>query len=237
MGALVSAVKEEAAHESVEAEKQANDALNALMELADTKLDLFYSSIVAGNVDTSQIAIDKVVTNRSLTRVGVTSDAGPIKEVLHNLIGSFISGDIAEGIEAAAGIALDAVFGNYAANSSTSRNYTIGVSALGAIYRIDYLIYSYQFTSATLIKVGKNVLAVQIVVSSARIHDLSANTLRTLVELNFPSLPLEKKQKIYDQLAAAVKDTMSAQGLEAPFLEEDEKHHRDMIEGPRASRS
>ena len=52
---------------------------------------------------------------------------------------------------------LKAVLGSYSGQTSEKRGYFIILSDIGAIYRIDYYIYSFEYKSETLVKVAKNV--------------------------------------------------------------------------------
>ena len=85
-------------------------------------------------------------------------------------------------------ITLKAVLGNYSGQKSEKKGYFIALSDLGAVYRIDYYIYSFEYKSQELIAVAKNVVVVYYIISSADTKGISANTVLTLIEICFKQL-------------------------------------------------
>lgn len=61
-------------------------------------------------------------------------------------------------------------------------------------------LYTYQFTSETLIKVTKNVLAVSIVISSVNISALDDSTIGAMVQLCYGAAEDAIQQNILDKL-------------------------------------
>lgn len=78
----------------------------------------------------------------------------------------------------------------------------IAVGSLGYPLRIDMHMYTYAFSSATLTKVTKNVLAVSVVVSSVDISQLDDSTLGAMVEYCYGSVTADKQQAILDKILA-----------------------------------
>lgn len=64
------------------------------------------------------------------------------------------------------------------------------------------LLYTYSFTSDTLIKVTKNVVAIALVVSSVDMKALDEATIGATVQYAYGGATLEVQQKILDKLTA-----------------------------------
>lgn len=73
---------------------------------------------------------------------------------------------------------------------------------MGYPYRVDMYLYTYQFTSETLIKVTKNVLAISIVISSVDIGGLDDGTIGAMVQLCYGDADESIQQAIIDRLIA-----------------------------------
>lgn len=83
---------------------------------------------------------------------------------------------------------------------------------MGYPYRVDMQLYTYQFTSETLIKVTKNVLAVSIVISSIQLSTLGDSTIGAMVQLCYAEADEAIQQKILDKLLA-IKAEMKNENL------------------------
>ena len=73
---------------------------------------------------------------------------------------------------------------------------------MGYPYRVDMHLYTYQFTSETLTKVTKNVLAISIVISSVDIGGLDDSTIGAMVQLCYGDADASNQQAILDKLIA-----------------------------------
>ena len=83
---------------------------------------------------------------------------------------------------------------------------------MGYPYRVDMHLYTYQFTSETLIRVTKNVLAVSIVISSVKISALDDNTIHVIVRQCYGEAEKAIQQKMFDKLLA-IKAQMKNENL------------------------
>lgn len=88
---------------------------------------------------------------------------------------------------------------SHEANHASSLSF-ITVGKLGYPLRVDMLLYTYSFTSDTLIKVTKNVAALAVVVSSVEMKDLDDETIGATVQYCYGSAPDEVQQKIIEKL-------------------------------------
>eukprot|EP01084_Bolivina_argentea_P143003 251193_1 len=113
MGNPISTVKAEAAKINAEDEKEANDALNSLMQVAKKNLQLFYAE-VKSDKDKSEIPIDKIIKHFSLIQCGVTKDAQKLKDTITGILSDISNGKFLDGISKAVDIGLDLLLGNYA---------------------------------------------------------------------------------------------------------------------------
>jgi hypothetical protein len=116
---------------------------------------------------------------------------------------SFIQAD---GLAKIATSCLEALFGSYAANQSATTTYAISTGSLGGVARIDADFYSYQYNSATLSKITKNVVVVSIVISSAQIDGLSRNDISTIVQTVYSGSTPEEQKAIRDQIWASIQE-------------------------------
>lgn len=199
MGQTASAVKEAAKQQSEEAEKTANDSLTALQDLAKTQVKLFRET-VSDDKDPNKINIKKMLSDETMIRCGVKMEGDKIAEEIETTYGRFASGDIAKGIGSILSTGLKALFGNASGNSNETSKYFITVGELGFPLRIDILLYSYAFTSDTLIKITKDVVAVSITVSSVDIAGLDDEDLGAMVAFCYGDVDKKMQQSIYDKL-------------------------------------
>ena len=79
----------------------------------------------------------------------------------------------------------------------------ITVGALGYPLRIDIQLYLYQFSSDTLIKITKSVLATSVVVSSVDLRELDEGTMGAVVEYCYGGTSEENQQMILNKLLKA----------------------------------
>eukprot|EP01039_Chlorochromonas_danica_P003428 gene3429-3755_t len=199
MGQTVSVVHDAAAQRSVEDERTANDALNSLNTIAQDKLALF-KTYVEGGADSKEIPIERVISSDFIVRCGVNSNDANLKAAVANMVKSLISGDFVEAITGAAGLALDALLGSYTGNIAEKKLYKVCIGCFGGIQRIDFYLYSYQFTSKSLIEVTKNVVVCCMMLSSVAAQDVSGSTLRVVLQNNYPSEPIDKLQNLYKMI-------------------------------------
>jgi hypothetical protein len=77
MGSTLSAITSSLASDA-EQEKQAGDALNSLLAIADTRQKAFYEHITSPTFDPKTIPINKVIYKYQYFRCGVEKDAAKI---------------------------------------------------------------------------------------------------------------------------------------------------------------
>jgi hypothetical protein len=82
MGASASALKEEAAKQSAEAEAQANDALNALLDVASARRELFLKTIEDPNSEPLLIPIHKTIMSKQSTQASFSTDSTEIAKAV-----------------------------------------------------------------------------------------------------------------------------------------------------------
>lgn len=142
-----------------------------------------------------------------MIKCGVASSDAKLKDSVKSLIHDVASGDFVDAICDTAGLAIDALLGNYAGNTSEKQLYKTCVGRFGGVKRIDFYLYSYEFTSDSLISITKNVVVCCMIVSSVNPASIDANTLRNVLEMNYPNETTENLQKLFDIVKAAqVKD-------------------------------
>jgi hypothetical protein len=77
-----------------EKKKEANDALNALMVMAEDKARLHYESVVNNALDAKLVPVHKVITKIKSINCGVSKNADGLKKNLGDTIGNFVHGQI-----------------------------------------------------------------------------------------------------------------------------------------------
>jgi hypothetical protein len=77
-----------------EKKKEANDALNALMVMAEDKARLHYESVVNNALDAKLVPVHKVITKIKSINCGVSKDAEGLKKNLGDTIGKFVHGQV-----------------------------------------------------------------------------------------------------------------------------------------------
>jgi hypothetical protein len=77
-----------------EKEKEANDALNVLMCMAEDKEKLHYASIVNNALDAKVVPVHKVITKVKSINCGVSKDTEALKKSLGAIIGNAVHGQI-----------------------------------------------------------------------------------------------------------------------------------------------
>jgi len=176
-----------------------------LMQIAKKNLELFDAQ-VRSDQDKSEIPIDKIIKKINIIQCGVTKDAGNLKESINGILSDVANGRFLDGITKSVDAGLDMLLGNYAGNVSEFTSMTVSVGAIGGFYKIDYYMYSYQFTSAALTKITKNVVCVAIVISSIKTDsdNLNKNTVNVILQTAFGELTrpqLKRLQRdIYKEL-------------------------------------
>eukprot|EP01084_Bolivina_argentea_P222105 376022_1 len=195
MGNPISMVKEAAAKVSAEDEKEANDVLNSLMEIAKKNLELFEVEI-RSDTDKHLLPIDKIIISDHVIQCSVSKNADNIKNAVSSTIKNFASGNFVNGITNVVDAGLDILLGNYSGNVSERKSYVVSVGTLGGFYRIDYYMYSYAYTSKSLVSITKNVVCVAYVVSSIKTESLNPNTVRVILQTTFGSLGEDHLQSL-----------------------------------------
>lgn len=91
----------------------------------------------------------------------------------------------------------------------------ISIDALGGISRLDYLIFTYSFSSTELAKKRTCLVACCVVESSANIDDIDTNTLRVVISRAFRGgdLPYSTLSTIYAQLVSTITTPVTALSL------------------------
>ncbi|KAI1123317.1 hypothetical protein F5Y10DRAFT_270180 [Nemania abortiva] len=214
MGQTVSNIKNNLQN-TLEKERQANDALNSLQELAGLTSASFYQQILSTRMDSALIPINKIVDNVSFVRCGVSEEAAPIAKEVEEMFSDFASGKVGQGLSKVLSSGLKLIFGQYSANSAESTKYTIACGELGGVYRLDIHMYSYQYTSEQLTSITKNVVAMTVVLSSVDTKQLDDNTLRIIVQKCYAACDRTEQEEIYNQIKGNIKISASPPPLHA----------------------
>lgn len=85
------------------------------------------------------------------------------------------------------------VLGSFVGQTSYTSDYIIVLGEAGGILRIDYLLYAFEFKSQGLMKMAKNVLLVDYIISAVDTSVLTPSDVNGLVEISYSSLPKEQK--------------------------------------------
>jgi hypothetical protein len=196
MGQTISEQKQKAKEEAGADEKECNDSLNSLLALANTQADQFYQFVLTSGPQDKLLAVDIVIQHQTQIKCSVDSNTTAFQDALKSSIKAFASGEFVDGLCSVVGMAMQVLVGNYNGNISRKQDYIIVLGLLGGIVRVDYLLYSYQFTSDHLISISKNVLLADVVISSACCDTLNENTIRALVQTQYGALPIEEQKQI-----------------------------------------
>ncbi|TFY66384.1 hypothetical protein EVG20_g4706 [Dentipellis fragilis] len=188
-------------------EKEANDALNALMQVATDRQTLFYEHISSPAFDPGLVPMHKVIYKYQNIQCSVGQNPDGITKEITDTMGNFIDGDVAKGVTNIVNSCLGFLFGNYAANASSTTMYTLTTGSLGGLARIDTDLYSYEYTSSTLSTITKNVLVCSIVISSADVTGLNKNDMSAIVQTLYGGSAPADQVKIRDQLWEAVQES------------------------------
>lgn len=222
MGDTISHVEEEAAKRGQEDAKTANDALNALQQIAAKNLRLFEIELPVIHRKHPQIPIDKIVAKSSVIQCcGASNSSHNIQNMIENSLKSFTSGKFVNAITEMLAPTMDILLGNFVSNVSETKNFVLSVGPSGGVYRIDYYIYAYQFTSNALVSaVTKHVIATSIVVSSIKTKDLKASTMDSIIQYKFSGIKQEEQKKLLNEMVNAMKqqdgDDCKIQHLKVP---------------------
>ncbi|OTA70221.1 hypothetical protein K449DRAFT_320464, partial [Hypoxylon sp. EC38] len=181
MGQTVSSLIENLQQDS-EKEKKANDALNALVEMAKLQQERF-SLTVQNNIGNQKlIPVDVIISQESILQATTSSQVTGVSDIISTLFSAFASGDVAKGVVALVQTGLNILIGSYSGNTSSRDTYIITTGELGGVMRIDMHFFAYQYTSSQLTDICKQVISVNIVISSVDISKLSDSTLRAIVQ-------------------------------------------------------
>ncbi|TFY71359.1 hypothetical protein EVG20_g1660 [Dentipellis fragilis] len=209
MGSTISSIMEGVAGDD-QKEKQANDALNVLMQVATNRQTLFYDHIRSPEFDPGLVPMSKVIYKYQSIHCSVTSNADDISKSITDSLGDFIDGDVAKGVTNIVQSSLNFLFGNYAANSSSTTMYTLTTGSLGGLARIDTDFYSYEYTSETLSTITKDVVVCSVVISSADVTGLNKNDISAIVQTLYSASDPTQQVKIRDQLWEAVQESQGS---------------------------
>ncbi|KAL1854670.1 hypothetical protein Plec18170_004761 [Paecilomyces lecythidis] len=200
MGVVLSAVRNEAKQQSDEVEKNTNDSLNSLVDMAKLQTALFKTQMKS---DTTRINVSKFLREDTVIKCSVDYDAKTIAEHISTVYKSFANQDVAKALGDVLSAGLDALFGSSVANSNEETKYFITVGKLGYPYRVDMHLYTYAFTCSTLTGVTKNVLSVSLMVSSVVLTDLTESDLGAIVQVCYQESDEDTMSKILEKLKEA----------------------------------
>lgn len=198
MGQTIDLTKQEA-----EDEKEANDALNALVEMAEKNLELFEFQ-VKDSSDTHRVQINKIITSGKLIQCQVEKNSEGLKGAVDGLLGNITNGDFKGAITTVVGVGLDTLLSNYMGNISTHTSSTVSVGVLGNFYKIDYYMFSYQYTSDSLSNISKNVVCCAVIISSVKTEDLKRTDVDNILVMSFGELPLDQLKKLQEEAYEAL---------------------------------
>lgn len=201
MGQSASQIEEQAQAKAAEDQKQAQDALNALSTIAKLKKDAFFEMIKSKG-DDDEVKIDKVIIKEGDMKCSVTKNSDDLKKGINDIVGSFCKGDFAGAISGIVNTGLDMVMGNYTANQSEHQLYCILVQG-EVLSRLDVYLYSYAYTSKSMISVTENVVVYAYAVSSIDVQSLDRSTLMSIISTQYQAIDqqeklLEEIMKIYN---------------------------------------
>ncbi|KAI9663306.1 MAG: hypothetical protein M1831_002590 [Alyxoria varia] len=201
MGAILSKVID--AQNGGEKALQANDVLNSLNELTQTKLDLFYNQVTNTHFDDNLLPIHKVIARESWIYAQTEDSPLNVSAIIDTTARSFANGETANGVGTIIQSVLNTAFGVSRASTQSKKIYAISVGDLAGIQRVDIDIFAYQFTSQALTNITRGVQGATVVLSSVNTTGLDKNDLRVIVQATFASVPIEQQQAILDQLFKA----------------------------------
>lgn len=93
MGQTVSAILK-SVDDQDEKKKQAEDALNALVTVANDKQIIHYQSVVSNAMDAKLLPIHHVVTKMQRINCGVSKDPSGLKKSIGDAVKNFVKGEI-----------------------------------------------------------------------------------------------------------------------------------------------
>ncbi|ORY17164.1 hypothetical protein BCR34DRAFT_449133, partial [Clohesyomyces aquaticus] len=165
-----------------EKKKEAQDALNALVVMAEDKAHIHYQSVINDALDAKLVPVHKVITKMQQINCGVSKDATGLKQNIEGSIKNFVKGQIVDGLVAIASQALDTLMGNVSGNRSEFTSYAITVGGLGGLNRIDFYMFYYKYTSKSLTAVTEDCLVTSLVISSVNVKDLEPNDIKVIIQ-------------------------------------------------------
>ncbi|KAL1842721.1 hypothetical protein VTJ49DRAFT_4359 [Mycothermus thermophilus] len=207
-----------------EKKKTANDALNSLMDLCDVKSKAFFDEIVSKTASEGArlLPIDKVTAKDYQTYCNFSKGAESTAQEINNAIGSFVKGEILKGLTTTITSEIQRLIGSVSANKSERRGYVIAVGHLGGVYRVDYFLYYYKFTSQAITSVCQEVLLQCWAISSVDVKQLNANTLDVILQQGYTQEEGETEEAFYNRLKKlkkSVLDELSENRLRAAVIE------------------
>ncbi|KAK1675925.1 hypothetical protein BDP55DRAFT_768136 [Colletotrichum godetiae] len=118
-----------------EKKKTANDALNSLKALCDTKGNAFYSSIVSDTASAGAklLPVDKITASDFQTYCNFSKGAEKTGDEINAAIGSFVKGEIMKGLATTINSAINKLIGSVTGNMSEHKGYAIAVGPLGGV--------------------------------------------------------------------------------------------------------
>ncbi len=198
MGKAISTIIKSVSEVDPEDQKLAKDSLNSLMDLAKVQLENFNKKIImSGTTADKLIPINKVIKAESVIRANAAKDANSLKNDMSSIVDNFVGGSTKEGVKDLFSVGITALFDSMSGSSNQVEKYVIAIGPLGGLYRIDYYLYTYQFTAKKLVENVENVVVVSLVISSIETKDLDTNTLRVIIQNTYTESNLELMEKIY----------------------------------------
>ena len=101
---------------SGEEKQQLDDALNSLRDLAETKMDNFYTSIENSASDTLLLPIKRITTKTSFLMARASTDTSGLQKQISGLITDFAGGDWVGAISSAAADIITDLLGSSSAS-------------------------------------------------------------------------------------------------------------------------
>ncbi|KAK3376403.1 hypothetical protein B0T24DRAFT_218823 [Lasiosphaeria ovina] len=218
MGVAVSAAREEAKKQGNDTEKMTDDALNSIIDVAKLQAELFKAHI-KNILDSTSNEISEFTHEDTVIKCSVEYEPSKIADHVKTTYGPFASKDVAAAIGDALSVSLGALFESSTANSNEASMVFVTAGNLDYPYRFDMHLYTYSFSSATLTKVAKNVLAVSLMISSVDLSPLAESDLGVVVDVCYRHSDEAARKPILEKLKTAreaqiqeKKDAASAAG-------------------------
>jgi len=173
-----------------ENKQKAEDLLNSMVTLGNTKKDIFDNYLIS-NYNDKTIPIDAIIQKYSKISCAIQKDSSKLVGQIGDILSKFCDGDIVNGVVKTMSLALDALFGNISSNASEEQGYQIWIKGL-AILKFDYYCYIYQYNDESLMTICTNVLVYCYSISSVNFKEINMSTLIAIASLTYPD---EKSQE------------------------------------------